>query len=104
MMIARWHVSAKFGYKDEVIKLMREWEREVGSQTDIDLGKARLITGSLGAAEAELQEDMPIENLSELDGFFDKIATVKLHADWGRKMSEYVVSGSSYWEVFRVVE
>ena len=102
-MIARWHVQAKFGHKQAVIDLMNEWSREIGSQTDIDMTKARLINGSLGAREAEIQEDIEIGSLSELDAFFAKIGSVKLHQDWGKKMSEVVVSGSTYWEVFRVL-
>ncbi|MDA7430126.1 hypothetical protein PGB28_16810 [Primorskyibacter aestuariivivens] len=104
MMIARWHVEAKFGHKNEVIALMKEWNEAVGKQTGLDVAEERMITGSIGAKEAVIETEMEIENLSQLDAFFDKIATVQVHADWGKKMSELVVSGSSYWEIFRVVD
>ena len=104
MMIARWHVHAKFGHKSEVIKLMKEWDREVAVQTNIDVDKARYLSGNVGTKEAEIQTEFEIEGLGELDDFFKKIASVEIHGDWGKKMSEYVVSGSSYWEVLHVVE
>jgi hypothetical protein len=104
MLIARWHIEAKFGHKQAVIDLMKEWNEQVGEQTDLDISKERIITGSVGAKEAAIEIEVEIENLAELDAFFDKIATVQFHKEWGRKMSEYVVSGSSYWDVFRVVE
>ena len=102
-MIARWNFQARFGYKNDAIKLVKEWNEEIGSQTDIDISSARLITGSVGVSEAAVQMEFAIANLSELDAFFDKISQVKMHADWGKRMSEVVVSGSTHWEVFRVL-
>lgn len=104
MMIARWHVHAKFGHKSEVIAFMKEWDREVAVQTNIDASKIRYYSGNVGVREAEIQTEFQIEGLGDLDDFFKKIATVEIHADWGRKMSDYVVSGSSYWEVLHIVE
>ena len=104
MMIARWTCEAKFGRKNEALALHKEWEEQIGSQTDIDVSKTRTLTGSVGAKEAIIQSEMEIANLAELDAFFDKIASIEMHADWGKKFSEVVVSGSTYWEVYRVVE
>ena len=80
------------------------WTKQIGSQTDIDISRSRVITGSVGAKEAIIQDEFEIENLAELDAFFDKIGSMRMHADWGKKMGEVIVSGSTYWEVFRVVE
>lgn len=104
MMIARWHIEAKFGYKDDVIDLMKEWNEQVGKQAGLDVAEERMITGSIGAKEAVIETEVQIENLTQLDEFFDKISGVKIHKDWGRQLSEKVVSGSSYWEIFRVIE
>lgn len=35
-MIARWTCEAKFGHKNEALALHKEWEEQIGSQTDID--------------------------------------------------------------------
>ena len=84
--------------------MQKEWDEQIGSQTDIDISKIRTVTGSVGAKEAVIQSEMEIANLAELDAFFEKIASIEMHADWGKRFSEVVVSGSTYWEVFRVVE
>jgi len=103
MMIARWQFTAKFGHKDEAIKLIKEWNEQIGAQTDIDVSKERIITGSVGASEGLVETEMEIDSLTDLGSFFDKIATIQMHADWGPKMGEVIVSGSTRWEVFRVV-
>ena len=67
------------------------------------MSKERILTGSVGASEGLVETEMEIASPTDLDGFFDKIATIKIHADWGPKMGEVIVSGSTRWEVFRVV-
>lgn len=104
MMIARWHVQARFGHKQQAIDLLKRWDREIGPQAGIPAGTQQILTGSVGAKEAEIQADMRIEDLAELEGIFAKIAQVPEHAAWGAEMEPLIVSGSSYWEVFRVVE
>jgi len=104
MMVARWHVKAKFGYKQTVIDLMKEWQAQVGPQTGLDVSQERILTGSVGACESEIESEIHVKDLTELDSMFAKLGSIKMHADWGRKMSEHVVSGSNYWEVLRVVE
>lgn len=104
MLIARWNCEARFGYKQDVLNLMKEWMEQIGNQTNLDMKNSRLITGSVGAKEALIQHDIEIDDLADLDKFFDTIAGIKMHKDWGRKLSDVVVSGSTYWEVFRVVE
>ncbi len=104
MMIARWTCEAKFGMKSEALKLLKEWQEQIGAQVGIEAAHIRTITGSVGAKEAVIQDEFEINNLAELDEVFTKLAGVKMHAEWGKKMNEVIVSGSTYWEVFRVVE
>lgn len=103
-MLARWQFQAKFGHKGEAVNLLKEWIQEIGAQTDVDMKTTRLVTGSVGASEGLVQMEVPIEGLHELESFFAKIAKIKLHQDWGKKMSEVVVSGSTHWNVFRIIE
>jgi len=103
MLIARWQFTAKFGYKDKAIELIKEWETEIGSQTNMDVSNSRLATGSVGVSEGLVENEMYIEGLDDLQQFFDKIATVEMHKDWGRSMGEVIVDGSTRWEVFRIV-
>ena len=103
MMIARWQFTAKFGRKQEAIDLMKEWNQEIGAQTNIDVSKGRIVTGSVGASEGLVENEMEINGLKDLDDFFSKIASIKMHGEWGSKMGEVIVSGSTRWEIFRVV-
>ena len=102
-MKARWHVLAQFGHKQEAISLLKEWRDQIGSQTNIDATGMRMITGSVGANEALIEMEFEIADLDALQQFYDKIGSITMHADWGKKMGEVVVSGSTRWEVFRVV-
>lgn len=101
-MIARWTCQTRFGHQKQAIALLEEWEDEIGRQTDLDMDKARMLVGSVGAREATVQTEFEIASLAELDAFFAKIASIKMHEDWGRKVGEVLVSGSTYWEVFRL--
>ncbi len=103
MMIARWQFLARFGRKEEAINLIKEWNEQIGSQTNIQVRDERIVTGSVGASEGLVETEFEIEDLKELDEFFSKIAGLKMHKDWGRKMGEVIVSGSTKWEIFRVV-
>ena len=102
MMIARWHCEARFSYRNEVIALIREWEEEYRSQTGLD-HSARIVVGSVGAEETAIESEFEIGSLAELEQFFDNIATIKMHDEWAKRMSEILV-GSTRWEVYRIVE
>ena len=103
MIIARWQFTAKFGRKQEAIDLIKEWNQEIGAQTNVDMSKERIVTGSVGASEGLVETEMEIEDLEALDNFFSKIASIQMHSEWGPKMGEVIVSGSTRWEVFRIV-
>jgi hypothetical protein len=103
MIIARWQFTAKFGRKQEAIDLIKEWNQEIGAQTNVDMSKQRIVTGSVGASEGLVETEMEIEDLEALDNFFSKIASIQMHSEWGPKMGEVIVSGSTRWEVFRIV-
>jgi hypothetical protein len=103
MMIARWQFTAKFGRKQDAIGLIKEWNEQIGAQTNIDVSNERIITGSVGVSEGLVETEFEIEDLKALDDFFAKIAAIQMHKEWGPKMGEVIVSGSTRWEVFRVV-
>lgn len=103
MMIARWQFTAKFGCKQEAIALIKEWNEQIGAQTNIDMSRVRITSGSVGVSEGLVENEMEIEDLGSLDDFFTKIASIQMHSEWGPKMGEVIVSGSTRWEVFRVV-
>jgi hypothetical protein len=103
MMIARWSIDAKFGHKQNVIDLMHRWMSEIAPQIGFTPEKARLLTGSVGALEATLQTEHLIENLAELDQAWEKLARIEAHKQWGKELEPYVVSGTSRWEIYRLL-
>lgn len=104
MFVARWQIKAKFGHQSDVIKLMKEWDEAVGKTLGTSTHNQRYLTGHIGNAESLIVHEVEIENLGELDEFFAQLATVEIHKDWGRKLSDVVVSGSSKWEILRVLD
>ena len=79
MMVARWSINAKFGYKQNVIDLMQRWLREIGPQAGFSADKVRLLTGSIGALEATVQSEHLVKDLNELNQVWDKLATIAAH-------------------------
>ncbi|TPI29929.1 hypothetical protein FJW07_01510 [Mesorhizobium sp. B3-1-9] len=104
MFSARWQIDAKFGQKQTALELMRKWEREIGSQVGLADLNFRLMTGSIGAREATIESHHEVESLAQLEAFFAKIAKIDAHAKWGKELEPYVVSGTSQWQIFRIVE
>lgn len=103
MMIARWSIDAKFGYKQEVVDLMQRWLREIAPKIGFSAGKTRLFTGSVGALEATVQTEQVINDLAELDEAWAKLAQIPEHSKWSKELEPLVVSGTSHWEIFRVL-
>lgn len=103
MMIARWSINAKFGYKQNLIDLMQRWMREIGPQAGFTSDKLRLLTGSIGALESTVQSEHLVNDLAELNQIWDKLATIAAHKEWSKELEPYVVSGTNRWEIYRVL-
>ena len=65
---------------------------------------ANRMTGSIGAREATVESHHQVESLAQLEAFFAKIGKIDAHAKWGKEMEPYVVSGTSLWNIYRIVE
>lgn len=61
------------------------------------------MTGSIGALEATIQSEHVIENLTELNQVWDKLAEIPAHKQWSKDLEPFVVSGTSRWEIYRVL-
>ena len=104
MFIARFNIEARFGHKQKVIELMKQWDKEIGSQIGWKDDKIRSLTGSIAAKESLVQQELTLASIAELEQGFQKLANVKEHAQWGKELEEHVVSGSNVWEILRVIE
>jgi hypothetical protein len=103
MLIARWQIDARFGHKDKVIDLVRGWERDVGPKVGLEKMKVQVLTGSIGAREATVELDHSVASLAELEQFFERLGKNDAHKKWSQDMEPHIVSGSSHWQIFRVL-
>jgi hypothetical protein len=62
-----------------------------------------LLTGSIGALEATIQSEHLVQDLGELNRAWDKLATIAAHKQWSKDLEPHVVSGTSRWEIYRVL-
>ncbi len=92
-IIARWHVTALFGRKAELLEQVDWWINTVAAKAG-SFKKVRLLTGSIGAKESQLQLEFTFDSISDLDLFFVKIADQgPLHQKWfvvGFGLSEFL--------------
>lgn len=103
MMVARWSIDARFGYKAQVVDAVQRWMKEIGSQIGWKAENVRVLTGSVGTREATVQAEILIRDLAELNAAWDTLATLDAHKQWSQDLEPFVVSGSPRWEVLRVV-
>ena len=104
MMIARWHIDARFGYKQTVIDSLKTWGQEIGSQIGWTKDKIRIASGSVGALESTIEVDLLVKDLSELNASWEKLASIPAHKEWSKEIEPYIVSGTPKWEIFRIVD
>ena len=100
-VIARWCYVAKFGRKPESINHLKLWVDQIGSQAGCNWDNTRIITGSIGVLEGRVEMELTLNSITNLDNFFNKIPGNE-HVEWGKKMGEYIVDGSTVWEVLRI--
>jgi len=103
MMVARWCIVAKFGYKQELLNLMEKWVNEIGSQVGLKKDKMRLLTGSVGGLESMVQTEHIVDDLAELNATWEKLASIPAHKQWSKDIEPYIVSGTNRWEIYRIV-
>lgn len=104
MIVARWHIDARFGRKQALIDSMKEWHRTIGAQIGWSTDKVRLLTGSVGARESTVVAEMTLKDIAELDASWTKLATIPEHKEWSKRLEPDMVSGTTRWEILRIVE
>ena len=103
MIVARWHIDARFGHKQAVIDALKAWNRNFGEQIGWKANQLRLTTGSIGALESTVEMEITLADLAELNASWDKLAKNEAHKQWSTDLEPHVVSGTQRWEVLRVL-
>jgi hypothetical protein len=104
MMIARWHIDARFGHKETVIDSLKTWSRDIASQIGWTNDKLRMASGSIGALESTVEMDVLVQDLIELNTSWNKPGSIPAHKEWSKQIEPYIVSGTPRWEILRIVE
>lgn len=102
-MIARWHIQAKFGQKQTVIDVIKEWNRSISEWTKVPLDRFRILSCSLGGSESAIEVELEVKDLAELNDVFERIGSNPEHPGFSKRLEPHMVSGSTYWTVYRVV-
>jgi hypothetical protein len=101
MLIARWHIDARFGHKQKVIDSIMQWTRQIAPQAGLLRG--RLLSGSVGVLEATVEHNWEVADLAELERAWAELGTIEAHKQWSRDLEPNVVSGTARWSILRVV-
>jgi hypothetical protein len=104
MYVARWHLTARFGHKDETLKLLQRWEIDVAHRIGWRPGSLRIVTGSVGAGDTDIEIEVKIDSLTDLEAAWADMARVPYQEEYQKKLSELVVSGSGRWTVHQIFE
>jgi hypothetical protein len=102
MMIARWHIDARFGHKQTVLDAVKTWSLEIGSQIGWTGDKLRISTGSIGALESTVELEVQVEDLTELDQAWKKLGALEAHRQWSKNLEPDIVSATPRWEIYRL--
>lgn len=104
MFVACWMFDVRYGTKAAALTALKEFElrkRECGWRAR----RARILSGSIGVAEARIVVENEFDSLDDLEKSWDALHG---HGDVFKRcveeMEQYVVSGSPKWEIYRLVE
>lgn len=103
MIVARWSLDIRFGHKDAALTLLHKWWEEIAPQVGWSRNQARILTGSVGAAESTVQVEITLDNLGALNAAWSRLAQASGQGDWADELEPHIVSGTLRWEIFRGV-
>merc|ERR1712226_1771903 len=85
-IIARWHITAKFGHKTKILEGLKRWRVEIGAAAGFTDG--RITTGRIGAKENLIEWETEHENISALEACwsnFGKDGIGEKHGAWSKE-------------------
>ena len=103
MLIARWQIDARFGHKQTVIDLLQRWLREVGAKAGTDKMDVRCSQARSALAKPPSRQITRSRALPRLNASSSSIGKIDAHKQWGKDLEPFVVSGSSRWDIYRVI-
>jgi len=102
-IIARWHITARFGQKGMVVNGLKQWIEDIGTKAGFD--KGRIISGRIGAKENLVEWETQHDSISDLENCWSNFGKMPEIADKHKAWSieqEPFMQGTTHWEVFGV--
>lgn len=102
-IIARWHITARFGHKGKVVTALKTWLEEIGMKAGFS--KGRIISGRIGAKENLVEWETEHASIANLEKCWTNFSTMPNIADKHRgwaEQNEQFMQGTTYWEVFGI--
>ena len=103
MFVASWSFDMKVGTRDEVVKMLKEFEANPPG-AGWKAKRTRALIGSIGAPETRVVVEHEFESLADLEASWDS-----MHKDperfrkMGAQLKNVVVDGTPRWEIYRIV-
>ncbi len=102
MYVARWQFTARFGHKEECLRVLRKWNVDVAQR--VGWRSLRATSGSIGGPDAQIELEVQLDNIEDLEAAWRDMAAVPYHAEYQRQLAELIVSGSDRWTIHRLVD
>jgi hypothetical protein len=84
MMVARWHIDARFGHKQAAIDSLKTWSQDIASQIGWTRDQLQIIAGSIGALESTVEMNVLVQDLGELDASWNELGSTSAHRAWSK--------------------
>ena len=105
MIIARWHITARFGQKGEIIKGLQYWITDIGGLAGFSPG--RIVSGRIGAKENLVEWETEHDTIAALENCwanFGKMPQIaEKHKQWSVEQEPFM-QGTTHWEIFGICD
>ena len=104
MYLVRWQLQVRFGHVNEALKLLRQWEIDVGQRVGWRASSVRVSQGVLGASRSTIELETHADSLSDLESSWADMEKSSHHHEAMKALERVVVSGTDQWSVYNIVE
>lgn len=104
MYLVRWQFQVRFGHLNEALKLLRQWEFDVGQRVGWRASSIRVLQGVLGASRSTIELETHADSLSDLESSWADMEKNPHHHEAMKALEKVVVSGTDQWSVYSEVE
>lgn len=104
MYVARWQFTARFGHKDDCLKLLQKWEIDVAHRIGWRAGSVRVLAGGIGVSETHIELEVKVDGMDDLEAAFRDMNGVPYHAEYTKQLGDLIVAGSDRWTLHKLVD